>query len=368
MVTHEMLDSGVDAIATLDACGLSVVMPLTGMLTAGTVAAAPGVPGLELTVPQDDRGCAAILDVNSLAYGMDLAAGKAGIGSRAFWKSHFPVVAVADGKPVSCAAVLMVDGHRYVALVATEPGQQRRGFADAAMRRALQNAAAAHGETPTVLHASDAGRPVYERMGYTSISTHTLFMEKRFLEDLYYRLNVIQLVVAPLRERAEDIPMLMAYFLHKHATRNGRSIEHVDHDVVSLLQEYHWPGNVRELENVMERAVVLSSGQRIGTDLIPEHVRSAPQFHIPRFVVPPEGISFKDVITDVEKRLIESTLEAAGGVQKKAAGLLRIKPTTLNEMIKRYDIDRQRRKGGPEEEPRSGSRARTLSGAEVSHE
>jgi predicted N-acetyltransferase YhbS len=77
----------------------------------------------------------------------------------------------------------MVDGHRYVALVATEPGQQRRGFGEATMRQALENAARAHGETPTVLHATDAGRPVYERMGYTSISTHTLLMEKRFLEE-----------------------------------------------------------------------------------------------------------------------------------------------------------------------------------------
>jgi len=183
LITHERLAPGVDAAATLDACGLSAVMPLTGMVTARTVGDAPKVPGLELTVPDDDRGCEAILDVNSLAYGMDLAAGKARLGSRAFWKDQFPVVGMADGKPVSCAAVLMVDGHRYVALVATEPGQQRRGFADAAMRRALQNAAADHGETPTVLHASDAGRPVYERMGYASISTHTLFMEKRFLEE-----------------------------------------------------------------------------------------------------------------------------------------------------------------------------------------
>lgn len=183
MVTHELLAPGVDATATLDACGLAVVMPLTGMLTAGSVAAAPSVPGLELTVPQDNRSCAAILDVNSLAYGMDLAAGKTRLGSQAFWKDQFPVVGMADGKPVSCAAVLMVDGHRYVALVATEPGLQRRGYADAAMRRALHNAAVARGETPTVLHASDAGRPVYERMGYATISTHTLFMEKRFLEQ-----------------------------------------------------------------------------------------------------------------------------------------------------------------------------------------
>jgi len=111
--------------------------------------------------------------------------------------------------------------------------------------------------------------------------------------------------------------------------------------------EYHWPGNVRELENVMERAVVLATTPRIGPELIPDHVRTAPAFQIPKFVVPPEGISFKDVITSVEKRLIESTLEAAGGVQKRAAELLGIKPTTLNEMIKRYEIGvRRGRKTG----------------------
>ena len=117
-------------------------------------------------------------------------------------------------------------------------------------------------------------------------------------------------------------------------------------DVVDLLTDYDWPGNVRELENVIERAVVLTAGSRIGVDLIPDHVRKTPNFNIPQFVVPPEGISFKDVITDFEKRLIESTLEAAGGVQKRAAELLHIKPTTLNEMIKRYDI-RPRRKRQP---------------------
>jgi len=92
--------------------------------------------------------------------------------------------------------------------------------------------------------------------------------------------------------------------------------------------------------------VVLTSGQRIGLELIPDHVRRAPNFHMPQFVVPPEGISFKDVITDFEKRLIESTLEAAGGVQKRAAELLHIKPTTLNEMIKRYEIRPRRKRTG----------------------
>jgi DNA-binding NtrC family response regulator len=95
---------------------------------------------------------------------------------------------------------------------------------------------------------------------------------------------------------------------------------------------------------VIERAVVLTAGPRIGIELIPEHVRKAPDFSVPKFVVPPEGISFKDVTSDFEKKLIESTLEAAGGVQKRAAELLHIKPTTLNEMIKRYDIRPRRRR------------------------
>ena len=181
LVTHERLQPGVDAAAVLDACGLTTVMPMTGML-AQTVAAAPAIPDLLLTEPQDDESCAAIVDVNAIAYGMDLEAGKEAIGSRTFWKDKFPVLGVSGGKPVSSAAVLMVDGQRYVAFVATDPAQQRRGFADATMRQALANAAKVHGEIPTILHATDAGRPIYERMGYATISTHTLLMEKRFLE------------------------------------------------------------------------------------------------------------------------------------------------------------------------------------------
>jgi DNA-binding NtrC family response regulator len=100
---------------------------------------------------------------------------------------------------------------------------------------------------------------------------------------------------------------------------------------------------VRELENVIERAVVLTPGSRIGVELVPDHVRKAPNFQMPQFVVPPEGSRSRTVITDFEKKLIESTLDAAGGVQKRAAELLHIKPTTLNEMIKRYEI-RPRRK------------------------
>ena len=181
VVTEDVLDAGTDSAAIAEGCGMTAMLRLTGMI-AGRVAPPAAMPdGLELMVPGSDDSCAVIFDVNSLAYGMDLDAGKDLMGTQAFWRDHFPVVGLTAGRAACTAAVLMVDGCRYVALVATDPAQQRRGYADAAMRRALELSAGVHGELTTVLHATDAGRPVYERMGYTPISTHTLFMEKKFL-------------------------------------------------------------------------------------------------------------------------------------------------------------------------------------------
>jgi two-component system response regulator PilR (NtrC family) len=178
----------------------------------------------------------------------------------------------------------------------------------------------------------------------TNVDLRRLVDDGRFREDLYYRLHVITIQLPPLRERKEDIPLLVQHFLEKYAEENRKQDIEITPEALDLLMDYDWAGNVRELENVIERAVVLSPGNRIGTELIPDNVRSSRPFQMPQFVLPPEGISLKDVITDFEKKLIESTLEAAGGVQKKAAELLHIKPTTLNEMIKRYDIRPRRRR------------------------
>src|SRR5919197_894659 len=177
----------------------------------------------------------------------------------------------------------------------------------------------------------------------TNVDLRPMMEEGRFREDLFYRLHVISIQLPPLRDRKDDIPLLVHHFLEKYGEENRKRDLELAPDALDLLAEYDWPGNVRELENVIERGVVLTAGPRIGIELMPDHVRKAPSFQVPQFVVPPEGISFKDVITDFEKRLIEATLEAAGGVQKRAAELLHIKPTTLNEMSKRYDI-RPRRK------------------------
>jgi DNA-binding NtrC family response regulator len=181
----------------------------------------------------------------------------------------------------------------------------------------------------------------------TNLDLRQMMEDGKFREDLFYRLHVVTISLPPLRERKDDIPLLVQHFLHKYGDENQKTGLELTPDALDLLTEYHWPGNVRELENVVERAVVLSPDSRIGAELIPDHVRRAPSFHMPQFQVPPEGISFKDVITDFEKRLIESTLEAAGGVQKRAAELLHIKPTTLNEMIKRYDIRSRRKRSSP---------------------
>jgi GNAT superfamily N-acetyltransferase len=181
VVTHETLAVGVDAVSILDGCGFGTVMPLTGMVAHQIAPATRGIADLQLTVPQDDADLAAILDVNALAYGTGLDEGKPIVGTRSFWEGHVPVLGSVGGKVASCAAVLMVHGHRYVALVATDPATQRRGYAEATMRHALETAARIHGDVPTVLHATAAGRPIYERMGYAAISNHTLFMQKKFL-------------------------------------------------------------------------------------------------------------------------------------------------------------------------------------------
>jgi two-component system response regulator PilR (NtrC family) len=196
----------------------------------------------------------------------------------------------------------------------------------------------------------------------TNVDLRQMMEEGRFREDLFYRLHVISIQLPPLRDRKDDIPLLVHHFLDKYGEENRKVGLEVMPEALDVLMDYDWAGNVRELENVIERAVVLCTGPTIGADLIPDHVRKAPNFSMPQINLPPEGISFKEVITDFEKRLIESTLEAAGGVQKRAAELLHIKPTTLNEMIKRYDIRPRRKRQANGAEPAEAPAASAVVG------
>ena len=181
----------------------------------------------------------------------------------------------------------------------------------------------------------------------TNVDLQRMVDDGTFREDLFYRLHVITIELPPLRDRREDVPLLAQNFLDKYSRENDKTGLELTPDAMRLLEDHHWPGNVRELENVIERAVVLTATSQIDADLIPDSVRMARSFQLPDLDLPPDGMPFKQVIEDIEARLIVRSLEASGGVQKRAAELLQIKPTTLNEMIKRYGIrSRHKRAGG----------------------
>ena len=182
VTSKEALVAGTDADAALAACGLVPLMPLTGMMAPHLAPPSKVPTELHLLRPADDARCSAILDVNSLAYDMNLDAAKEILGTHAFWSGQFGALGLVEGDPVSAAAVVMVDGHRYVLLVATKPAHQKRGYGEAVMRHALDLSAQAHGNGPSTLHATEAGRPIYERMGYVPIAAHNVFIEKKFLE------------------------------------------------------------------------------------------------------------------------------------------------------------------------------------------
>jgi two-component system response regulator PilR (NtrC family) len=165
-----------------------------------------------------------------------------------------------------------------------------------------------------------------------------LIVENAFREDLFYRLNVITIPLPPLRRRREDIPLLVSHFLTKYSDENKKKIRDVTPEAMRILMDHSWPGNVRELENTIERGVVLSTGERIGVDLLPEYLRFPRKSDQPTLLVPTTGISLKDAVSQYERSMILQSLELANGVQKKAAELLQVKPSTLNEMMKRLGI------------------------------
>ena len=160
-----------------------------------------------------------------------------------------------------------------------------------------------------------------------------LVEDGRFLEDLFYRLNVIPLVLPPLRERREDIPVLVEHFLRKHAHRSGRKIDEIREEALARLNAYDWPGNVRELENTIERAVVLSGGPVI----------EARDITMPGVVGPASGgLPSQELRANVEwaeRQSVQQALVRAGGVKKDAATLLGISQRALSYYLAKYRVE-----------------------------
>jgi two-component system response regulator PilR (NtrC family) len=143
-------------------------------------------------------------------------------------------------------------------------------------------------------------------------------------EDLFYRLNVIPLHLPPLRDRREDIPLLVGHFIKKLSHETARPMRGVTPEALAVLEQYHWPGNIRELENVVERAMVLGSSELLEPDGLPTSLRQPRDRHDVPLELPPEGIDLEAMLDRIEHRYMQLALERVGGVQTRAAELLRV--------------------------------------------
>jgi two-component system response regulator PilR (NtrC family) len=167
--------------------------------------------------------------------------------------------------------------------------------------------------------------------------------ENTFREDLYYRLNVIPVTVPPLRDRREDIPLLVDHFLEKYATAAARKIARVNPASLESLCGYDWPGNVRQLENTVERAVALEMGEELRVELPVEKSKARAAAAgvggtISAGSVLPDGVDMEKYVADIERSLLQSALTQSNGVQTRAADLLKISYRSFRHLMKKYDL------------------------------
>jgi len=167
----------------------------------------------------------------------------------------------------------------------------------------------------------------------------------RFREDLYYRLNVIQVHLPPLRERHDDIPLLVSHFVEKYADELGKTIEAVSDDAMERLLRHPFPGNVRELENVVERAVALSRGEEITAESLPPNVLREPE-RSTAARIPADGVNLEELVNDYERALLSEALRTSGGVKKRAAQLLGISFRSFRYRLEKLGLEDARPEEG----------------------
>ena len=164
--------------------------------------------------------------------------------------------------------------------------------------------------------------------------------EKAFREDLYYRLNVFPIHIPALRERREDIPPLLDYFLKRFSREFNKRIREISRDALDLLMRYHWPGNVRELRNVVERICIMRHAEVITPDFLPLEIwGEAPRKEAPfSFDIPPRGVFLEEVVGQLEKELIAKAIAITGGNVAKTARLLNVPRGTLRYKLEKYEL------------------------------
>lgn len=175
----------------------------------------------------------------------------------------------------------------------------------------------------------------------TNVNLEQAVKDGRFREDLFYRLNVISLQLPPLRNRKGDIPLLAHHYLKYYAEENGFTELELSSEALRVMMDYDWPGNVRELENAMERGVVLANGPAITPELLPSQIRG--NTYSTNLLEQRPDASLFDVIEDIERRIIADRLERCNWNQTEAAEFFRVPLSTLNQKIKRLNIEVKKR-------------------------
>ena len=168
----------------------------------------------------------------------------------------------------------------------------------------------------------------------TNKDLQALVREARFREDLFFRLNVIPLKIAPLRERRDDIPVLLNHFVDRYAKRNGKQISGVTREAMDILMKYDYPGNVRELENIIERAVVISRGTVVSLEDLPFNKDRAAT----REIDAENKGTLRETLEDMESRMIRAAMEEAGSNQSQAAARLGLSERMLRYKLKKYGL------------------------------
>ena len=168
----------------------------------------------------------------------------------------------------------------------------------------------------------------------------TTNLTKKFREDLYYRLNVISITVPPLRERKDDLPLLIEHFIDLYSKENNMKIKKIADDIIPILMGYNWPGNIRELENIIERAVILDTDNVINRDDLPEIILHGSTYLNPGLgdKVMEAFSSLKHALQEPEKVHILQVLKEVGWNKKEAANKLGVNRTTLYNKLRKYNI------------------------------
>jgi two-component system response regulator PilR (NtrC family) len=165
--------------------------------------------------------------------------------------------------------------------------------------------------------------------------------EKLFREDLFYRLNVIQIKLPPLRERKEDIPVLANHFLKKYSEELNKNILKISPETLQILLQYEYPGNVRELQNIIERAVALEGGQELAAVNLNSYLSEQPLLKKGSMdiEIPNEGVDLEKMVEDLERTLLLKALDRTKGIKKKAAELLHINFRSMRYRLEKYGLN-----------------------------